>query len=445
MTNPSPADAAKRPLAQLPTWLHVSDLQGLAQLATQGTLGVAELAETVQGNVYKAVAAPFGPLGSKFVDAAPGSRGVKKTGITGLVYGSIKGVTRLASGGVNAVLTAAAPLAGRQASSPQREAMLSALNGALGDHLSETGNPLAIGMSLRQGGETLPLDRQALTARLPAATGKVLVLVHGLCMNDLQWGSESPLGSHNHGEALARELGYTPVYLHYNTGQHISTNGQQFAALLEQLWQAWPQPIEGLTLLAHSMGGLVSRSACHHGEQAGHRWRKGLKNLVFLGTPHHGAPLEALGNWVDTLLGGTVVTRPFAQIGQLRSAGITDLRHGNVLDADWQGTDRFERAPDARQLLPLPEGVACFAVAGTTMTAGSGALAPIGEALSQKIIGDGLVPLASALGQHEDPSRNLAFAPKNQRITQGVNHMQLLSRPEVNRQLLHWLREPVSA
>ena len=445
MSTSSPADAAKHPLAQLPTWLHVSDLQGLAQLATQGTLGVAGLAEAVQGNVYKAVAAPFGPLGSKFVDAALGGSGVKKTGITGLVYGGIKGVTRLAGGTVNALLAVAAPLAGRPASSPQREAMLSALNGALGDHLLQTGNPLTITMSLRQGGEPLPLDRQALAARLTAATGKVLVLVHGLCMNDLQWSSEKPLGSHGHGEALARELGYTPVYLHYNTGLHTSTNGQQFAALLEQLWQAWPQPVQQLTLLAHSMGGLISRSACHRGEQAGHHWRTGLKNLVFLGTPHHGAPLETLGNWVDTLLGGTVVTRPFAKIGQLRSAGITDLRHGNVLDADWQGTGRFERTLDARQVLPLPEGVACFAVAGTTMAAGSGALAPIKDALSRKVLGDGLVSLESALGQHEDPGRTLAFAEENQWIAQGMGHMELLRRPEVSRQLVQWLRGPEGA
>lgn len=440
MSKPSPADAAKHPLAQLPTWLHVSDLQGLAQLATQGTLGVAGLAETVQGNVYKAVAAPFGPLGSKFIDATPGGSGVKKAGITGLVYGSIKGATRLAGGTANAVFAAAAPLAGRQASSPPREAMLSALNGALGDHLSATGNPLAIGMSLRHEGQSLPLEKAALAQRLPGATAKLLVLVHGLCMNDLQWRSESAAGAHDHGEQLARELGYTPVYLHYNSGLHISTNGQQFAALLEQLWQAWPQPIEELTLLAHSMGGLVSRSACHRGEQAGHRWRQGLKNLVFLGTPHHGAPLETLGNWVDTLLGGTVVTRPFAQIGQLRSAGITDLRHGNVLDADWQGMDRFERAPDARQLLPLPEGVACFAIAATTMAAGSGPLATIRDALSRKVLGDGLVPLDSALGQHEDPGRSLAFTEEQLWIAQGMGHMELLKRPEVTHQLVHWLR-----
>ena len=56
-------------------------------------------------------------------------------------------------------------------------------------------------------------------------------------MNDLQWRVKGPDGHlHTHGETLARALGYTPVYLHYNSGLHTSTNGQQFASLLEQLW-----------------------------------------------------------------------------------------------------------------------------------------------------------------------------------------------------------------
>lgn len=427
-----PEAATANPLTRLPSYLHVSDIQGLAQLAAQATLGVADLAEKVQGNVYKAVAAPFGAVGQAFVDRETGHSGVKKMGLTGLVYGSIKGVTRLAGGAANALLSRAVPLVGEQASSPQREAMLSALNGVLGDQLLETANPLAIGMRLRHEGKPLPLEKSALTQRLPSATAKLLVMVHGLCMNDLQWCSETAAG--------AQELGYTPIYLHYNTGLHISTNGQQLAGLLEQLLRAWPQPVEELTLLAHSMGGLVARSACRQGEQAGHTWLGQLKRLVFLGTPHHGAPLERLGNWVDGVLGSHVVTRPFARIGQVRSAGITDLRYGHVLEADWREAGRFERAPDTRQALPLPAGVACYAVAATTLPCGDGPLAPVREALSRKMVGDGLVPLESALGQHEDPRRTLAFAPDNQWIAQGMNHMELLKRPEVSQQLMRWLR-----
>ncbi len=440
MHTPEPAgnEASTSLLKRLPAWLHVSDIQGLAQLATQATLGITGLAETVQGNVYKAVAAPFGPLGAKFIDRLPGGSGVRRSGITGLVYGSIKGVTRLAGGAANAVLSRAVPLAGHKASTPQREAMLSALNGVLGDQLQETANPLAISMSLRSEGQPLVLEPHALAARLPGATGKVLVLVHGLCMNDLQW-LQGNSGAQGHGESLARELGYTPVYLHYNTGLHTSANGEQLANLLQQLSKAWPQPVQELTLLTHSMGGLVARSACHHAAEAHHSWLAQLKSLVFLGTPHHGAPLERLGSWVDGVLGSNIVTRPFAKIGQVRSAGITDLHHGNVLQADWHQAGRFERGPDARQVVPLPADVDCYAVAATTLAAGSGPLVPVKDALSRKMIGDGLVSLESALGQHAEPARTLAFAPESQWIAQGMNHMELLHRPEVTRQLVRWL------
>lgn len=417
---------------RLPGYLHLSDIQGLAQLAARATLGVTDLAEKVQGNVYKAVAAPFGAAGQKFVDRATGSSGVNKRGITGLVYGSVKGVTRLAAGGVDAVLSRVAPRLEPQASSPQREAVLAGLNGVLGDQLVETGNPLAIAMSLRHGGQALPMDKAALAQSLPRATGKVLVLIHGLCMNDLQWlpGTVSDKAC-DFGLGLANDLGYTPVYLHYNTGLHTSTNGGQLAALLEQLIRAWPQPVEELSLLAHSMGGLVARSACHSAASQGHGWLGKLRHLVFLGTPHHGAPLEKVGSWVDTALGSNVVTRPFARIGQIRSAGITDLRHGHVVQADWQGTDRFADAVDRRQPLPLPAGVACYAVAGTLG----------GQARQDKLWGDGLVPLPSALGQHADAACTLDFSPERQWVVAGTGHMALLHDAAVYAQVKSWLSQ----
>ncbi len=416
---------------RLPTWLHVSDIQGLVQLATQGVLGVTGVAEAVQGGIYKTVAAPFGLLGSRFVDGTPGATGIKPNGITSFVYGSVKAVTRLAGGAADMLLTTAAPLAGQQSSSPQREAMLSAINGVLGDQLLETANPLAITMSLRHEGKALALDRAGIIFALPKASRKILVLAHGLCMNDLQWTS----GSHNHGEELAKALGYTPVYLHYNTGLHVSENGKLLAGLLEQLVEAWPQPVEDITLLTHSMGGLVSRSACRVAEQADMVWRKKLKNIIFLGTPHHGAPLERVGNWVDVLLGSNFITRPFAKIGQVRSSGITDLRYGDALGhftgGGWADVDRFEMAPDQREPLPLPEGVECFTIAATTaVKAGN---------LQDQLLGDGLVPLASALGEHDQTHHALGFPPENQWVATSTNHMELLNKPEVTAQLLAWL------
>ena len=73
--------------------------------------------------------------------------------------GGIKGITRLAGGTVNAALTKAAPFVtqrlGTPASSPEREAVLSIINGVLGDQLLVTANPLSISMSLRCDGKPL--------------------------------------------------------------------------------------------------------------------------------------------------------------------------------------------------------------------------------------------------------------------------------------------------
>lgn len=122
---------------------------------------------------------------------------------------------------------------------------------------------------------------------------------------------------------------------------------------------------------------------------------------------------------------------PFAAIGQIRRRGITDLRYGHVLAASWDGIDRFERSPDSRQPLPLPAGVNCFTVAATT----SGEASPLKDAL----IGDGLVPLFSALDQHDEAPHCLNFPPKNQWTAYATKHMDLLKRPDVTAQVVRWL------
>ena len=349
------------------------------------------------------------------------------------MYGSVKGVTRLAGGSIDALLARVAPRPGPQASSPQREALLAALNGVLGDQLLDTANPLAIRMSLRHDGQSLPMDQAALAQHLSHATGKILLLVHGLCMNDLQWTQAQGASgtTHDHGQALAASLGYTPVYLRYNSGRHTSENGAELAAQLEHLLQHWPLPVTELSILAHSMGGLVTRNAVHAATLQGLRWPGQLKNIVFLGTPHHGAPMERAGNWIDVVLGSTRYSAPFAKIGQLRSAGITDLRYGHVLEADWLGQQRFRRSPDRRHPLPLPPGVHCFTVAATT-AARRGSLA-------ERLLGDGLVPIPSALGQHPQAKHRLVFAKQAQRIVYRVDHWGLLKDPQVTRQLQDWL------
>ena len=131
-------------------------------------------------------------------------------------------------------------------------------------------------------------------------------------MNDLQWNR----AGHDHGAVLARELGYDCLYLHYNSGLHTSINGRALADLLEVLLGQWPHRVEELAIVAHSMGGLVARSACHYGPQAGHAWPRHLRKLAFLGTPHLGAPMERGGNWVDAVAGRDALHRPVRAAGK---------------------------------------------------------------------------------------------------------------------------------
>ncbi|HEX6864386.1 MAG TPA: alpha/beta hydrolase [Thermoanaerobaculia bacterium] len=370
--------------------VRASDLRGLSRLAIDATAGVTGVVEAMHHSIAW----------------IPG---------TGLVYRSIRGITRLVGGGIDAALAPfARPREGSTSSG--REAMLAALNGVLGDHLAATENPLAIPMRLRLGGEPLS----------PSSGGRLLVLAHGLCLNDLQWNRNG----HDHGTALARDLGFTPVYLHYNSGLHISTNGRAFAGMLEELVGQWPVPVEELVILGHSMGGLVTRSACHYGSAAGHSWPRHLRKVVFLGTPHHGSALERGGNRLDSLLGVSRYTAPLSRLGKIRSAGITDLRHGNLLDEDWEGQDRFEASEDPRQPVPLPEGVSCFAMAAAPSEPGD---------LESRLLGDGLVPLDSALGHHEEADRALPFPESQRWIALGMKHFDLLSRPEAYEKIRGWL------
>ena len=401
-----------------------SDLRAAAQLAVQATHGVIDVAEGVHQSVR-------GRLG-----LSSGTVPEQTGGLTGRVYRSVRGATKLVGHATDAVLGALLPLledpAKHPESSPAREAVLAALNGVLGDRLHASSNALAQPMELRSGGQPLNVSRASLAAQLEAAGAApgphLVLLVHGLCMNDTQWRR----AGHDHGEHLARALGCMPVYLRYNSGRHTSDNGRELALLLDQLVASWPVPLQRISLLGHSMGGLVLRSAVQVAQEAGLPWRTLQRELVFLGTPHHGAPLERAGHGVDLLLATTPFTAPFARLGKLRSAGITDLRHGHVQAADWQGRDRFGSAADHRVPLALPEGVACFTVAATL--AGQRGL------LADRLLGDGLVPLNSALGRHDDPALQLDFPKDRQRIVYRTGHLDLLSSPAVAAQLDAWLR-----
>ena len=386
---------------------HFSDLRGVVRLAVDATVGVTDLVEKMHHTIQLGHA----PLGA--------SRAGNTSGLTGLVYRSIRGTTRLLGQGLDAGLTPLTALLPETESPASRDAFVSAINGVYGDHLVQTDNPLAIKMSIRYQG--LPVDFGKQTAgpaiaRQAGLTGKLLLFVHGLCLNDKHWTRDG----HNHGEALASELDFTPLYLRYNTGLPIANNGLELAGMLDKLLRDWPVPVSELVITGHSMGGLVARSAYHHGRKAGYNWLLHLQKLVFIGTPHHGAPLERGGSWIDYALDLSPYAAPFTRISKKRSAGMTDLRRGSVTDI-------------AQDFVPLPIAVKCYAMAAT--------LSKKQNQIRDQLIGDGLVPVDSALGRSKDPARTLAFPQSRQWVGFETGHIELLGRPEVYAQLRDWLKE----
>jgi len=385
----------------------LADLRGGARMVVDATDVIAEVVE----KMHRTIQLRPGPLGVSTSD--------RPSGIAGLVYRSVRGAIRFIGQAIDVGLAPVTVLLPEGESSPSLDAYRSVANGVYGDYLLRTGNPLAIEMSLRYRGQRVnhhdPISVFEQRSKVTPAR-KLLVLAHGLCMNDQQWNRDG----HDHGAALADELGYLPLYLRYNSGLSIASNGRTLSELLELLIGNCTSPVEELVIMGHSMGGLVARSACHHAGVAGHKWPDYLRKLVFLGTPHHGAPLERGGHVLDLVMDLSPYLAPFTHLSKARSAGITDLRHGAVSAEE--------------KVVPLPAGVKCYTAAAVR--------AAKRGMLSDRLIGDGLVPLDSALGRHREKTRRLAIPKSRQWVGYRMGHRELLNRPEVYRQISTWLQEP---
>lgn len=370
------------------------DLRALARLLVRGVTATTDLAEHVHANI------PGLP------GLLPGRTADGRTrGIPRIAYQGVRKTAALVGSGVDAALAKIAPHLGDGTTTERREALLAALNGVLGDYLHASGNPLALQARLRRDGRVLPLDGRPWPSTRTAPSPRLLVQVHGLCMNHLQWRHRG----HDHGERLASTLGYTPIHFHYNSGLPIAGNGEAFSALLQRLSDEWPLPIERFAILGHSMGGLVTRAAIAAARRDRLSWIERLDQVVFLGTPHHGAALERAGHMFQSVLGMTPWTAPFMRLGQLRSAGIQDLRHGLRDAAAW------------------PARIRAYAVAGS-LQAGRGGLRS-----------DGLVSVRSALGEHRDPRLALPIPASRRLLVERTGHLDLLDSPAVCASLQDWL------
>ncbi|HXW58657.1 MAG TPA: alpha/beta hydrolase [Solirubrobacteraceae bacterium] len=334
--------------------------------------------------------------------------------------------TALAQGGVGEDLA----LSG----TPSGSAVIAALNGLIGDRLEDSGSALHQSVSVRLDGEVVGLDPSSLAYAFPDATERIVVFLHGLMGTEFywQWGAADRGGSY--GARLARELGYSPLYLRYNSGRHISQNGRSVAELLEELARSWPVEVGEVVLIGHSMGGLVARSACHYGSQSDQRWTQHVTHVVSLGTPHLGAPLEQAAHYAAAALSVLPETRMLGSFLRRRSAGIRDLRHGSLVDEDWRGRDPDALRAAACKEVPLLEGAThCFVSATITRSPRH----PLGRLLGDTLV---LVPSASGKGR----TRRIPFEDDNGHNVGSTHHLALMIHPEVYARLRGWLVQPRS-
>jgi pimeloyl-ACP methyl ester carboxylesterase len=399
------------------------EITALGRLAGDAAGGVAvqvrEMHEGIARRVFRAVgvgAAPVQAVHDQITDRA---------------YGAARTLTgALVRGGARAMSVTRRPDAGSIDESLRGRLALGALNGAFGDRLYQEGNALTFRMTLRRGGRDVDAASDDLAAAYPEATPRLAVFMHGLCETDEAW----KLGADRHvpyGARLQAELGYTAVYVRYNTGRHISENGRELVRLLDQLTGRWPVEIQEIALIGHSMGGLVSRSACHYADASG--WPSKVRHVFTLGSPHKGAPLEKAATAATGALSRLPETRAMASALKARSSGIKDLGHGYLVDEDWLDQDPDAFVQQAGSVIPFLSCANHYFVCATITR---DADAPVG-----RMVGDLLVLRESAWA-HERRGERMQFPIDHYRHVGAVNHFDLLNHPAIYQEIKRWLTRP---
>ncbi|SPJ21506.1 PGAP1-like protein [Prolinoborus fasciculus] len=303
---------------------------------------------------------------------------------------------------------------------PSLHFLVSVLNGIIGDYLLKYQNPLALPMVIYDYYGSLQKGE---------LSGRITLFVHGLCMNHLDWSNRKYEGIG--AKLLAQRDRNTMLYLNYNTGRRISANGRSLANTLQDLIARNPR-ITSIDLIGHSMGGLVSRSALFYGKQNMYSWVNMVENLVCLGSPHHGAVLERFGFSLQDKLGHFPLIRLIGHLVNIRSNGILDLRHGSVRDDDWEHNPlRIGFMDDHRKPAPIPSHIDTYLVAGTIEFENR-------KNKTLHVIGDYLVSIKSALGEHPNPRFQLKVPDANKAIFYGLNHFEIQYHPLVAEQVARW-------
>ena len=391
-------------------------LEGLAQLVSTSLLGVHDIVQLIYTEVLKST---FG------LNDKQSTHFLKKTKfeiIQKWSYGAIQKYGRYFLAPSLRKVVEQFPNLYDKPLTPTLHFLVGVLNGVLGDYLVKHQNPLTLPMVLYDHyGELQQGD----------ISGRVVIFVHGLCMNHTDWSNRKFSGI---GERLLAQRDHnTMLYLNYNTGRRISANGRSLSNVLEDFVRRNPN-VTSLDLIGHSMGGLVCRSALFYSKQSLYNWIQMVDNLVCIGSPHHGAALERFGFSLQEQLGSYPLVKLIRHLVNIRSNGILDLRHGSVRDDDWEYLQaRIGEMDDNRKPAPLPTHINTFFIAGTVEHEN----AKQNKAL--RIIGDYLVSIKSALGEHPNPRFQLKLPDTHKAIFYGLNHFEIQYHSSVAEQITHWL------
>jgi len=397
------------------------DIEAVGELAGEGSNVVTTLVRDMHAGIAGRV---FGAIGPSSKPTQVIHDGIART-VYGTVDHGLRGATK--AGGV-----LASQVWGRGDdegldSRGRVAGALAAVNGIYGHQLASHRNGLALTMQIRQHGSVVPLSDESLSAAFPEATGRVVVFVHGWCLTERSWWRPPREGdTRSYGQRLAENLGFTPIYLRYNTGLHISQNGQMLAGMLERLQRLWPVPIGELILVGHSMGGLVARSASFYGMQQHHWWTAAVRHVVCLGSPHLGADLEKGVNVAAWALARLPETRALAGFLNRRSPGVKDLRFGALIEEDWRDGDPDEFLRDRCHEVPFLPSAAYHFVATTAASPALG-----------RLVGDCLVRSYSATGTGR--SRHIPFEADHGLTLTGLHHFDLLNHPQIYAKLREWV------
>ncbi len=366
-------------------------------------------------DVHGAVAGRIHGLNDRLNGGGPTVGHRLHDGISWAVYGGIRAGLKAGSSGLRAASRAG--LGGDLEASPRGRFLRAAVNGLIGDRLRDEGSEFAFDLGVRVEGRDVALDREGLADAFPQASPRVVVFVHGLSEYEGHWcraarpRREEP-DRRSYGERLVAE-GWTPVFLRVNTGLPVAENGVALAALLDRLVCAWPVDVRRLALVGHSMGGLILRAACAVTTDSESPWTDLVTDVVCLGTPHLGAPLERVVDRGVSALGRLPESAPFGRILEYRSVGILDLRHGLAPDV--------QNLPNARYRLVA----ATLTRSPRSVTAGT--------------LGDLLVPYESALGR---PRHGAEMFPGAETLhVASADHFDLLNHDAVYAALREWLRD----